>query len=175
MNTASMKRAFSLVELIVVVVIIGILAAIAIPRFSRGTEGAGGSGVKGNLAVLRNAIELYYYEHGEYPGKNGDGTNAAGTDAALLNQLIQFSDDAGNVNATRTSTYRYGPYLRKGIPPCPVAPRIAQTGVEMISGSTVPAFTSSNAAAGWVFNYDSGDIVVNSDQTDPDGVQYDAY
>ena len=53
-----MKRAFSLVELIVVVVIIGILAAIAIPSFSRGAAGAGDSSVRGNLAVLRNAVEL---------------------------------------------------------------------------------------------------------------------
>lgn len=170
------QRAFSLVELIVVVVIIGILAAIAIPRFSRGTEGAGGSGVRGNLAVLRNAIELYFYEHGEYPGKNLAGASAAaGTEAAFIAQLTKFSDDAGDSVDTKDATHIYGPYLRKGIPPCPVPPRIGKTGIEMVSGTTAPAYTASNANAGWVFNYDTGDLVVNSNATDPESVSYDTY
>lgn len=177
MQPCGMKnhRAFSLVELIIVVVIIGILAAIAIPRLSRGASGASDSGVRGNLQILRNAIELYYYEHSEYPGKNGDGTNAAGTEAAFIAQVTQYTDADGNVNATRTSVFRFGPYLRKGMPPCPVPPRIGKTGIEMVSGVTVPAYTASNANAGWVFNYDTGDIVVNSDATDEDTVRYDAY
>lgn len=173
MNTANMKRAFSLVELIVVIVIIGILAAIAIPRFSRGVGGAGDSGVKGNLAVLRNAVELYYYEHGEYPGQNGDGTAAAGSEAAFLSQLTLFTDDNGNKSATKDATYRFGPYLRKGVPPCPVSPRLGKTGVNMVT--TAPAYTSGAANAGWVYNYQTGDIVVNSNATDGDGVSYDTY
>lgn len=175
MKPSRMRRAFSLVEMIIVVVIVGILAAIAIPRLSRGASGASDSGVRGNLAILRNAIELYFYEHGEYPGKLGDGTNAAGTEAACVAQMTKFTDSDGKVNDTRTSVYRFGPYLRKGIPPCPVAPRIGKTGIEMVSGTTVPAYTASAANAGWVFNYDTGDIVANSDQTDEDGVRYDAY
>ena len=78
MSTKTRTRAFSLVEMIIVVVIIGILAAIAIPRLSRGASGASDSGVRGNLSVLRNGIELYFYEHGEYPGKNAAGASAAG-------------------------------------------------------------------------------------------------
>ena len=175
MNAYGTKRAFTLVEMIIVVVIIGILAAIAIPRLSRGAAGASDAGVRGNLSVLRNAVELYFYEHGEYPGKNGDGTNAAGSEGALVAQLTKFSDADGTINATYTSVYRYGPYLRKGIPPCPVPPRVGKTGMEMISGATVPAYTSSAADAGWVFNYDTGDIVVNSDSSDDDGVVYDTY
>lgn len=175
MRTKTRTRAFSLVEMIIVVVIIGILAAIAIPRLSRGASGAGDSGVRGNLSVLRNAIELYFYEHGEYPGKNAAGAAVAGSEAALIAQLIQFTDDAGDPSLTRDSTHRFGPYLRKGMPPCPVAPRIGKTGVSMISGTTAPVYDSGAADAGWVFNYDTGDIVVNSDNTDEDGVSYDAY
>lgn len=175
MRPSKGARAFSLVELIVVVVIVGILAAIAIPRFSRGAEGAGGSGVRGNLSVLRNAIELYFYEHGEYPGKNAAGAAAAGTEAAFVAQLTKYTDGDGAVSDTKTGAYIYGPYLRKGVPACPVAPRVGKTGVYMVSGTTAPAYTAGQADAGWVFNYDTGDIVVNSDTLDPDGVPYDDY
>jgi general secretion pathway protein G len=175
MTRSRTSRAFSLVELIVVVVIIGILAAIAIPRFSRGASGAGGSGVRGNLTVLRNAIELYFYEHSKYPGQAGDGTAAAGTEAAFISQLTKFSDDAGNVSNTKSAVFRYGPYLRTGIPVCPVPPRVGKNGVQMTSGATVPAYTAGAANAGWVFNSDTGVLCANSDQPDDDGVRYDAY
>lgn len=168
-----MKRAFSLVELIVVVVIIGILAAIAIPRFSRGAAGASDSSIRGNLSVLRNAIELYYYEHGEYPGEKADGGSAAGSEAAFVNQLTKFSDADGATSTTKDATYRYGPYVRTGVPPCPVSPRMGKTGVAMVT--TVPAYAASEADAGWVYNYQTGDICVNSNATDQDSVSYDTY
>ncbi len=80
------------------------------------------------------------------------------------------------LSATREANWhRFGPYLRKAMPPCPVAPRIGQTGIAMVSGVTAPAYTAAAATAGWVFNYDTGDIVVNSNNTDEDGVSYDAY
>lgn len=175
MRAAKRRPGFSLVELIVVVVIIGILAAIAIPRFSRGATGAGGSGVRGNLQVLRNAIELYYYEHGEYPGKNAAGGGAAaGSEAAFIEQLTKYSDADGTTADTPSGNIKFGPYLRKGVPPCPVAPRAGMTGVKLIS-SGAPAFDSAAAAAGWIFNYESGDLCVNSNDTDADSVAYDTY
>jgi prepilin-type N-terminal cleavage/methylation domain-containing protein len=170
-----LRSAFSLVELIVVVVIIGILAAIAIPRFSRGAEGAGDAGVRGNLTVLRNAIELYYYEHGKYPGQVTDGTNAAGSEAAMIAQLTMYTSDAGVTSATKSTTYRFGPYLRTGVPPCPVAPRAGLNGVNMVNGATTPAYTASATTAGWVYNYETGEICVNSNATGTDGVSFDQY
>jgi prepilin-type N-terminal cleavage/methylation domain-containing protein len=62
------RGGFSLLEVVIVVAIIAILAAIGIPRMSRGSRGANDSAVSGNLAVLRNAIDLYAAEHGgDYP------------------------------------------------------------------------------------------------------------
>ena len=61
-------RAFSLLELVIAVAIIAIIAAIGIPRLSRGTKGAADSALSGNLAMLRNAIDIYAAEHtGIYP------------------------------------------------------------------------------------------------------------
>jgi len=132
-------RGFSLVELVIVIVIIGIIAAIAIPRVSRGSKGAGDSALASNLSILRNAVELYASEHGgDYPGAKGDGTNAAGTEEALENQLTMYSKSDGTVNATYDATngFIYGPYLRKGIPPAPVG---AKKGETTVSIETDPA------------------------------------
>ncbi len=114
-NRASYRRGFSLIELVIVVVIIAIIGAIAIPKMSRGTSGAADSAVRGNLNVLRNAIELFASEHG---GKFPEQIGTAGTDT-IEKQLTQFTDDNGVVSATRTATAVYGPYLRK-VPPITV-------------------------------------------------------
>ena len=58
-----MRRAFSLVELVIVVVIMGIIAAIAVPRMSNSAENAAKNAVIGNQAALQTAIDLYTAEH----------------------------------------------------------------------------------------------------------------
>jgi prepilin-type N-terminal cleavage/methylation domain-containing protein len=117
MPSKTRRPAFSLVELVIVIVIIGVIAAIAVPRISRGARGASDSSVRGSLAALRNAIDLYAAEHGgNFPAQAGDGTNAAGSELAFLNQLTKFTDAAGAFSATKTATAIYGPYLRAGMP-----------------------------------------------------------
>src|SRR3989339_2069410 len=64
----TMKKGFTLIELMIVVAIIGILAAIAIPKFAdlikKSKEGA----TKGSLGALRSALTIYYGEQeGTYP------------------------------------------------------------------------------------------------------------
>ena len=87
--------------------------------------------------------------------------------------MTKFSDADGVTSDTKDATYRYGPYLRGNIPPCPVSPRVGKTGVAMVT--TVPAYAAAAADAGWVYNYETGDICVNSDAADQDGVVYDTY
>lgn len=94
-------RAFSLIELVIVVVIIGILAAIAIPRMSRGAEGAAQGGLDSDLAVLRNAIDIYAVEHlSTFPAL-----------ATFEAQIMRYTDAAGGTSATKDATHIYGPYL----------------------------------------------------------------
>lgn len=59
-----MKKAFSLVEVLIVVAILGILAAIVIPQFQSHTQQAKEATAKDNLRILRNQIELYAARHG---------------------------------------------------------------------------------------------------------------
>lgn len=151
------RRAFSLVELVIVIVIIGVIAAIAIPRLSRGATGADEAGLRGDLAVLRNAVELYASEHsGDYP------------DSDIINQLTMYTDASGGTNATKTSAFKFGPYIRKPFPALKVGDNAGSNDV-LIVASGAPA-VNETGGEGWVYSSDTGDIIANSDETAEDGV-----
>jgi len=143
---------FSLIELVIVVVIIAIIGAIAIPRMSRGAAGAADSALVGDLAVLRNAIDLYATEHGgTFP-----------TVAGFEGQLTQFTDNAGTPSATKTATAIYGPYLRK-LPPQPVGTHKGKTAVVDATASAVGV-----GDGGWWYHPGTGAISANCPAADVD-------
>jgi general secretion pathway protein G len=151
------KKAFSLLEVVIVVAIIAILAAIGIPRMSRGSRGAGDSALRGDLAVLRNAIDLYAAEHqGTYP-----------TEAKFTEMLTTYTNAAGADNAAKTTTFIYGPYVR-AIPALKVGAKKGQNGVSK---------DGAGANDGWVYTVASGTIVANTADTELDdaGVKYNTY
>jgi len=152
----AMRGGFSLLEVVIVVAIIAILAAIGIPRMSRGSKGANESALSGDLAVLRNAIDLYAAEHG----------GSLPTLAGIANQLTLYSDGTGATNASKTSPYIYGPYVRS-VPPVPVGYRKGQSGISDTDG----------AAIGWLYDVTTGKIKANAQDTDVDdsGVKYNTY
>lgn len=156
-NPNRARRAFSLIELVIVVVIIGIIGAIAIPRMSRGAAGAADSSLIADLAVVRSAIDLYKAEHG--------GTLPAF--ATFEEQLTTYTNDAGTANATKSSTYYLGPYLRE-VPSLKVSTNKGLTGVVATLGGTVK---------GWVYVESTGSFTPNipDAETDVRGVQYNAY
>jgi general secretion pathway protein G len=72
-NSREMKKAFTLVELLIVVAIIGILAAIVLPALQGHIQQAKESAAKDNLRILRNIIEIYAARHnGIPPGYSND-------------------------------------------------------------------------------------------------------
>lgn len=161
------KRGFSLVELVIVIVIIGIIAAIAVPRISRGVRGAAEAALRANLNTLRSIIIHYAAEHdGAWPG-------ADGTENTLYDQLTQRTDAAGNVGTT-PGLHIYGPYLRTGFPPVPVGPNGGATRVHRNTG-TPPQVNEGKKNHGWVYNYETGEIIANTDDLDASGVGYDTY
>jgi len=151
------NHGFSLLELVIVVVIIGIIAAIAIPRLSRGSAGAADSALSGNLAVLRNALDLYAAEHdGKFP--------------TLLNieaQLTQFTDVFGAAQPGKDATHIYGPYIRK-VPPLPVGGN---------RGSTTFTDVLGGAGFGWFYDSTLGVVKANCPDAEVDatGKKYNEY
>ncbi len=150
--------AFSLIELVIVVVIIGIISAIAIPRLSRGSAGAADNALRGNLAVLRSAIELFAAEHdGVYP----DPTTFEAQMTMKTN--VQGVPDVGETGAAE---FLYGPYLRE-IPKLPVGVNKGFNGVSDTDGPSI----------GWLYDPDTHEIRANAEATEKDaaGVLYTDY
>ncbi|MHA6885246.1 type II secretion system protein [Ralstonia pseudosolanacearum] len=61
------RRAFTLIELVVVMAIIGLLLTLALPRYFHSIERGRAQVQQQNLAVIRDAIDKYYGDNGQYP------------------------------------------------------------------------------------------------------------
>jgi type II secretion system protein G len=148
------RKAFSLMELVIVVVIIGLLAAIAIPKLTHAAQSAGETALTSDMAILREAIDLYVLDHGVPP----DADNVS-------DQLLKQTDAGGHIGVG-TPTFIFGPYL-KTVPPLPVgsATERQRSG---IGGTT-------NAA--WSYQTDGKTYLLepNAGGVDTAGVAYTAY
>ncbi len=148
------NRGFSLLEVVIVVAIIAILAAIGIPRMSRGARGASDSALTGDLATLRNAIDLYAAEHGgAFPPADDP-----------CDYLIKYTTAVGDPVATKDGTHIYGPYMRS-IPPLPVG---TNKGKNTIAGAAADG-------VGWVYDKTTGSISANAAGNDEAGKPYTKY
>ena len=58
---------FTLIELLVVMTIIGVLLTIAVPRYFRTIERSKETVLRHDLAVVRESIDKYYADIGQYP------------------------------------------------------------------------------------------------------------
>lgn len=151
------RRGFSLIELVIVVMILGIIGSIAIPRMSRGAAGAADTALVSDLAVLRNAVDLFAAEHGgTYP-----------VFADMPGALTTYSDVVGTDIGTKSTTRIYGPYLR-AIPQLPVGTNKTQSAFVATEGGTT---------AGWVYDDTTGQVTANlgAGEKDAADVPYNSY
>ena len=65
-----LRKGFSLIEMVIVILILGIIAAVAAPRMFDTATTAEQNTTRQQLAVLRNAIEMYRARSGIYPPVN---------------------------------------------------------------------------------------------------------
>ena len=61
------NKGFTIIEMMTVIAIIGILATIAAPSFQRSVIRAKEASLRNSLFVLRDVLDQYYADHGDYP------------------------------------------------------------------------------------------------------------
>ena len=165
-NTVNREAGFTLIEILIVVILLGILATIIIPQVSVSSDDAKLNALKTNLASLRNAVELYYYQHSNnFPGVIDEVSGAATSSdddaaTAFVAQMMKYSSSGGVVADSGSSTYQYGPYLRHGVPINPF--NNLDTIICDYDETNITTKTSSGQNAGWKF-YPKTGILVSGD------------
>ena len=67
-----MKKAFTLIELLIVVLIIGILAAVALPQYRKAVAKSRATTLQIHLHHFRTIVDEYYLANGTYPTSLSD-------------------------------------------------------------------------------------------------------
>jgi type II secretion system protein G len=178
------QRGFTLVELLIVVIILAILAAIVVPQFASSTDDAKVSSLDTTLSNVRAAVDLYYQQHGEYPAANAagpaplcatstDGTGAAFSNTAFLEQLSMYTDADGLACSGKDHvSFKYGPYLKKAtLPKNPITDSSALVVVPDASDGDLN-MTGNATAAGWKFDSNTGKFIADDHQNQDSDLQF---
>lgn len=104
MRDQRIKRAFTLVELLIVIIIIAVLAAVVVPKFSNSSIRSKEAALRSDLKVMRNAVDLFRSDTGAYP--------ATLADLAATAAPAKGKDSAG-ADKSITATEWKGPYLEQ--------------------------------------------------------------
>jgi general secretion pathway protein G len=170
-TTTMMRKAFTLVEILIVVVILGILATVVIPQFSNAGKEARENTLKDDLRYLRIQIAVFKAQHRDAPPgyPNGDLT-AAATEAVFLDQMTKNTSEDCKTNDGATTTYKFGPYLTK----MPVNPISGLSAIKVVSGDDdLPA--PDDTTFGWIYKPKTQQIIANSTGNDGNATPYVSY
>jgi prepilin-type N-terminal cleavage/methylation domain-containing protein len=176
---SSLKRyvanGFTLVELLIVVIILAILAAIVVPQFASTTDDAKLASVDSTLSNVRAAIDLYYQQHGAYPGSitavpsaacagtsgTGVATGGAGATAvtAFQDQLGLYTDAKGGAcSISDTTNHKFGPYMKKSTLPADPINNVATLTVVAAGNLNM---TADGTTGGWKYDSKAGKFIMN--------------
>jgi general secretion pathway protein G len=156
-GAATRTAAFTLVEILIVVIILGIIATIVIAIFHDTVDDARAKALKDDLRNMRSQLQLYNAEHGTYP-----------TLSSFEQQMVLFSDEAGNTSNTKSPIFRCGPYIIE-MPRLPVGVNHGMF--------SVTAAGSYSAGYGWAYDPVTGDFRANlpDSDVDGDGMRFNTY
>lgn len=135
-----LRRAFTLVELLIVVVMLSILAMLTISQISNTSGEARESSLLKDLRMVREQIELFRLQHeGILPGQGDDG---------IVAQMTGKTDVSGAV----TADGNYGPYM----PIFPTNP-FTESDTVKTGGGSGPG----SGDQGWWYDKNSGKFCAN--------------
>lgn len=164
-----LRRAFTLVEILIVVLILGILAMVVVPAFSGASTQARETSLRETLHRYRTQVMLYRSQHATYPGYFNGNTSLAAEVDVFREQLLSFTSYAGAVSATKTATHTLGPYL-------PELPANPINGLSTVSidavGTTCP---TPDGSTGWIYQPTNGHVYANLTTRDRDGNRFVRY
>ncbi len=159
------QAGFTLIEILIVVILLGIMATIIIPQVRVSSDDAELNSLKTNLNSMRDAIRLYYHQHGNtYPGVkralNGDDViNQGQSELSFFRQLTKYSEVTGNVSVTKTAAAKYGPYIRGGS--LPTNPYNDKNDLTCDITTADITARSSDGSTGWKFYTKTGVLLAN--------------
>lgn len=136
------RNGFSLIEMVIVILILGIIAAVAAPRMFDTATTAEENTTRQQLAVLRNAIEMYRARSGIYPA-NGELPQA-------MSPMLNGPFPAPSIGTARGDDGVY--YDADGDNTTPVAPNESQDGgwaYKPINGTLKLNVGASEVGADW--------------------------
>ena len=90
-----------------------------------------------------------------------------------MDQMTMFTDENGTTNATKTATFKYGPYLSR-MPSNPLAPT-EKTAIIISNASDLSTIVDESDPAGWIYNPATLQIIANQSGSDTNGVLYSLY
>lgn len=159
----SMKKGFSLVELLIVLSALGIIAAIVVPTFQSYTQQAKEATAKDHLRTLRTIIEIYAAKNeGVAPGYPENDESKVPTEA-VFNEQITVAAGEGN-------------QLKSSILECPENPFNGKKAVKVIDNlEAFPLEPVQTDIYGWVYKPETKNIRLNYGGTDSEGVRYFDY
>lgn len=154
------RKAFTLVEILIVVVILGILAAIVIPQFTSASQEAQVGNVQTQLQTIRSQIELFRVRN------NGTVPVLLGDQDASFEDLLRGRGNTFGLDITNIPGREQDPYTRTR----PVNPRTGTN--EVITSNDPRADARVEVAAGdagWLYDPTTGEFAANGfDETTND-------
>jgi len=154
------KKGFTLIEILIVIIVLGILAMIIVPQITVSTDDAKVSTIQSDLSAIRSAIEIYYAQHGnKYPGQTTAAAGATNTDAGvaatdMVKQLTQYTDTDGQVQTTKDTVFKYGPYIKGGA--LPTNPFSDLATIVCDNTNDITLTRTANTSYGWKFHFQTG-------------------
>lgn len=142
------RKAFTLVEILIVVVILGILAAIVVPQFTNATQDAQAGNIQAQLDTLNNQIELWKARHnGGVPG----GTTMVGYDWGTM-----ITADPADANS--------GGYI-KAAPANPACPSAVATVIGSVAAEGSGWYWDGTSLKATYYNEATHKVTKNADGT----------